>query len=63
MQAEALALLAASVLGTAQLSLRGDLGVQVRRNFAETFPVFAGGIALLWIAQGFGEYSQKGAAL
>ena len=60
---EAHALLLSAILGAAQYAVRGGLGDQVRRNFAETFPVFAGGIALLWIADGLGDYSGKGAAL
>ena len=43
--------------------MRGELGAQVRRNFAETFPIFAGGVAALWAAGGFGEYSATGVSL
>lgn len=56
-------LITAAGLGLAQSVLRGDLGRQVRRNYAETFPLFALLVGVV-LAQGSGgEMSANGALL
>ena len=60
---ELLALMATAALGLAQLVLRGQLGTQVRRNFAETFPAFALLVACVLMADAGGTFSARGAVL
>lgn len=55
-------LIAAAALGSSQLALRGELGAQVRRNFAETFPVFVL-LAAIAVASGTQADAVQGGAL
>jgi uncharacterized MAPEG superfamily protein len=60
---EPLGLFLMGVLGVLQGLVRGEQGVVIRRNFAETFPLFVGLVSLLWAYERFGEFSRAGVLL
>lgn len=60
---EPLGLFLMAVLGVLQRFVRGEQGAIVRRNFAETFPLFVGLVSLLWAYEAFGAYSRSGVLL